>query len=69
MNLVSGVLGVPLQGEVMVASGGCQLCWGRRRLRSGLLVLSVTLGMSLNLSEPWMPPTLQGGCSREDLGV
>lgn len=69
MNLVSGVLGVPLQGEVMVASGCCQPCWGRGRLRSGLLALSVTLGMSLNLSETWIPPTLQGGCSQEDLGM
>ena len=31
MNLVSGVLGVPLQGEVMVASGCYQPCWGRER--------------------------------------
>lgn len=69
MNLVSGVLGVPLQGEVMVASGCYQPCWGRERLRSGLLALSVTLGMSLNLSETWIPPTLQGGCSQEDLGM
>lgn len=27
------------------------------------------LGTSLNLSEPWIPPTLQGGCSQEDLHV
>lgn len=42
---------------------------GRGALRSGLLALVVTLGMSLNLSEPWIPPTLQGGCSQEDLGM
>lgn len=58
VSLVSEVLNVPLQREVVVTSGHCQQRWGVEGwpgLRSGPPTLSGALGMSLKLSEPQVP--------------